>query len=120
MITCCFLCGNEKNEIALLGRMRDDAKAPMRGVIDKEPCNQCKEYMGMGVLIIAVDEKLTTDFENPYRTGEIQVITMEAAERLFTGEHGKAALEKRACFMGQEMLRQLGFPLPKKEGTNGG
>ena len=44
-IPCCFFCGKEKNEIALLGKVgkRDeDIEAPMHMVIDYEPCDECR------------------------------------------------------------------------------
>ena len=47
-IPICFWCGEEKNEIALMGRIGDarkgeDFEAPMHAVLDYEPCDKCRE-----------------------------------------------------------------------------
>ena len=58
-IPVCFFCGEEKNEVALLGKITDkqtkeEIEAPMRTVIDYEPCDKCKEQWSKGVAIIEV------------------------------------------------------------------
>lgn len=50
---CCW-CGEEKNEIALLGKLKDDAGAPRNAVIDYEPCEECQAKFNMGVVFIEV------------------------------------------------------------------
>lgn len=52
----CFWCGKERNEIALLGRLPDDAEAPRCVCIDYEPCDECKRIWSQGVAIIEVVE----------------------------------------------------------------
>lgn len=42
-IPLCAFCGEEKNQIALLGKLRDDKEAPKYAVIDAEPCDNCKD-----------------------------------------------------------------------------
>ena len=40
-IPVCFGCGKQKNEIALLGRLPNDAEAPMNMVLNYDPCEEC-------------------------------------------------------------------------------
>lgn len=93
-IPICFWCGEEKNEIALMGRIGDarkgeDFEAPMHAVLDYEPCDKCREKMSLGFAMIEA-----THVPNPttkvqmqpgvYPTGRYAVIKKEAAMRLFT------------------------------------
>lgn len=93
-IPICFWCGEEKNEIALMGRIGDarkgeDFEAPMHAVLDYEPCDKCREKMSLGFTMIEA-----THVPNPttkvqmqpgvYPTGRYAVIKKEAAMRLFT------------------------------------
>lgn len=102
-IPVCFWCGKNKNEIALLGRIREkttnrygsetvvrnsDIKAPRRTVIDYEPCDECKKMWESGVTLIEVQ---TTPL-NPgqpeiqkgiYPTSRFAVITVEGANDIF-------------------------------------
>ena len=90
-IPVCFFCGEEKNEIALLGRIGDgrkheDFEAPMRMVLDYEPCDKCKEQWSKGVAIIEVTQTPLSDGRPPiqkdlYPTGRHVVIKPEAWSR---------------------------------------
>lgn len=100
----CFLCGGDKNEIIIPGMLKGDAEAPHKAVWNKEPCDKCKEYMNIGVMLISVKDK--TDQENPYRTGNIVVIKADAAERMF----GDSIKNQRAAFIEDELWDKLGLP----------
>lgn len=66
----CFFCLEDKGLI-LFGRMLGDKQAPMSGVFNQDPCDKCKEYMDMGVILISIDpEKNNGDMKNPWRTGD--------------------------------------------------
>ena len=102
-IPVCFWCGKDKNEIALLGRIREktknryganvtkqdsDIKAPSRMVIDYEPCDECMKMWDSGVAVIEVQE--TPIMPNQpeiqkgiYPTGRFAVVTVEGADRVF-------------------------------------
>lgn len=41
-IPLCIYCGKEKDELALLGKLPNDEKAPKTAIIDYEPCKNCK------------------------------------------------------------------------------
>ena len=97
----CPLCGKEKNEIALLGGAMKE-QAPMKMVIDDEPCEECKEMMNAGILIISVKDG--SDKKNPYRTGLKAAIKEEAFEKIF-GEIPK----KRVAFIEDGALKKTGI-----------
>jgi len=85
----CKICGKEINEqIVMNQRLSEknakDIKAMHKKAIGyaKEPCDECKELMTKGYILIEYDEALTEDKSNPYRTGNIWVITFDAAEKL--------------------------------------
>ena len=94
-IPVCFFCGEHKNEIALMGKMKGDIEAPKNMVLDYEPCEHCKEQWDMGVPLI---ECVTSSFigddrphisvdpatdELLYPTGRHCVVKIEAAKRMF-------------------------------------
>jgi len=97
----CPLCGKEKNEIALLGDAMEE-QAPMKMVIDDEPCDECKEMMGAGILLISVKDG--SDKENPYRTGLKAAIREEAFEKVF-GE----IPTQRFAFVEDSVLKKTGI-----------
>lgn len=84
-IPVCFYCGEQKNEIALLGRIggKADLEAPKSAVLDYEPCEKCQKIFAQGVLLIEV-----TDYpivqgqpaisQNAYPTGRHAVVRPEA------------------------------------------
>lgn len=92
-ISVCFFCGKDKGEIALLGKIgKEDHKAPMRAVLDYEPCDDCKKLMDAGITIIGV----TTTPNNPgqppiqqtddatlYPTGNMVVMSPDGVRRMF-------------------------------------
>lgn len=88
---CCW-CGKEKNEIALLGRLKGDAEAPKSAILDYEPCDDCMEKFNLGVVLIEVTDIQPSDKRPPiscqndmkvYPTFRYSVIKLDAAERLF-------------------------------------
>lgn len=93
-IPVCFWCGKEKNEIALLGRIREktqrnsDIEAPRRMVIDYEPCDECKKMWESGVAVLEAQETPTMSNQPEiqkgiYPTGRLVVVTVEGADRVF-------------------------------------
>lgn len=77
----CPLCGKDTNGLALVGRLKGDAKAPER-MIDRDVCNECSGHMKLGFLIIESIE----DDRGTVCTGQRWVISTEAARRIFTEE----------------------------------
>lgn len=123
-IPVCFWCGKEKNEIALLGRIRrketrktaygttvnhtvdDDMEAPRNMVLDYEPCDACREQFLQGVQVIecdtaSPDERMPIskdDTGNPvYPTGRFVVLKPEAVKRIFHVDPDMTKPGKKLC-----------------------
>lgn len=79
-LSLCFYCGREKNELVLPGRLPGDAEAPRRAVWNMEPCAECAEHMGRGVIMIQVQDG-EEGKENPVRLGGYAVVLDEALRR---------------------------------------
>jgi hypothetical protein len=94
-MTQCFYCGEAK-DIILVGSatkklkeagvdVSDDGKMPMlAGVFDIIPCDDCKEYMEQGIILISVRDGAKGI--SPYRTGGWVVIKEDAFQRAFNPE----------------------------------
>ncbi len=107
----CFFCGQDDGTVVLPGRLRGDEQAPRRAVWTREPCPACKVLMEQGVMLISVDEKRTTDRDNPFRTGKIAVIRDSGIARMITNAELLAdILEKRVCFVPDDAWAKLGLP----------
>jgi hypothetical protein len=107
-IPICFWCGENKEEIVLLGKMKGDIEAPMKIILDYEPCDKCDEIFKKGVMFIEVTEFPITEGQpsiqdQAYPTGRHMVITEEAtrimledssmdAEKII--EYGKTLIDK--------------------------
>ena len=87
-IPVCFWCGKQKNEIALMGRMKGDIEAPKSMVLDYVPCEECQNHMAMGVAILEASDHPNTEGQPPmqkgvYPTSRFVVVTTECADRVF-------------------------------------
>ena len=87
-IPVCFWCGKQKNEIALMGRMKGDIEAPKSMVLDYVPCEECQNHMNMGVAILEASDHPNTENQPPmqegvYPTSRFVVVTTECADRVF-------------------------------------
>lgn len=92
-IPLCFWCGEQKNEIALLGhigngRKGEDIEAPRSMFLDYDPCDACKKKMRLGVTVMEVSITPLFDMQAEmqkgiYPTGRWCVIKPEAADRIF-------------------------------------
>ncbi len=91
-IPLCYWCGEEKNEVVLLGKLKGDVAAPMNVVLDYEPCGKCVESREKGVTLLEVVTEPAASTQPPigkdggvlfYPTSNWAVITAEAAIRLF-------------------------------------
>lgn len=114
-IPICFFCGEEKQEIALLGKIggkSEDLEAPRHMVLDYEPCDKCKEQMKLGVVLIPVSDTQPGDNRPPmksmegkdvYPLGGYLVIRPEAFSKM-TGCEWTAG---QKCFIDEELFNQL-------------
>lgn len=117
-IPVCFWCGEERNEVALLGhigdgRKHEDFEAPMHMVIDYEPCEKCRANMALGVTLMEATNKpnSVTKVEmqkGVYPTGRYVVIIMPSmSSALFLPV--KRAVSFISCMsLLTESLRSLG------------
>lgn len=112
-ISVCFFCGEDKSEIVLAGKVdRADTAMPMRMIFDYEPCDKCKEKMANGITLIGVSTKPLTDnrpeIQNGlYPTGNWCVVSEDFSRRFFQEDVLISVLEKRKCFVDDELLTQL-------------
>lgn len=42
-IPVCFWCGKDKGEVVLLGKLKGDREAPMKSILDIQPCPECRK-----------------------------------------------------------------------------
>jgi hypothetical protein len=42
--------------LILFGMLKGDVEAPRKAAINREPCDECKRYMGMGVILISAKD----------------------------------------------------------------
>ena len=105
-IPICFWCGKDKNEIVLLGKLKNDEKAPAEILLDYEPCDECAEKIKKGVLCIETIKESQNNLppiskdsngRDVYPTGRFFVITEECANRMFENlnlkKGGKCCIE---------------------------
>lgn len=109
-IPLCFWCGQEKNEIALMGHIGDgrkgeDIEAPRNMVLDFNPCDKCLEQMALGVTCVEVVdippyENMPEFVDGYYPTGRWGVLTTDAVKRIFDLdlENGKKLLVSEEAF----------------------
>lgn len=98
-IPVCFFCGEDKNELVLLGKInKEDDQAPKRMIVDFEPCDKCKEKFAKGVLLIEVTtypEYIGKPIaENAYPTGRYVVVKPEALNGDFKAGRKALVLKK--------------------------
>lgn len=107
-IPVCVFCGEPKNEIAMLGQLPGDEKAPKHAILDVIPCDECLKNWEQGVALIRVSKtpepegmpSLTVDGHEVYPTGKYLVMTEDGASRLLERktEKGKPVLIEAAAY----------------------
>lgn len=107
MLMTCFWCGENRGDIALLGKLKGDAEAPRHVVLDYEPCDQCKEKMDKGIMIAEAVEHPANENQIPfykgcYPTGNWSVVKEEAVREFLRPEVWDSVLKHRACFLDPE------------------
>jgi hypothetical protein len=117
----CFTCMKDVG-VVLFGKINAgrharpadrDPQAPLRVCFgpNSEPCAECKKHMGMGIILISVDEPKSTDMKNPWRTGGWAVVSEAFIKRVLNPpELVEAVLKRRMAFMPDEVWDMLGLP----------
>lgn len=80
-IPTCFVCGEDKNEVVLLGNAYK-GEAPMNMLFDKVPCDKCKAIIASGGVFL-IEVRDGESGENPFRTGNLLALKEEAFVRIF-------------------------------------
>jgi hypothetical protein len=94
-VICCEVCGKDY-AIALLGKLKNDEKAPMK--IHNGLCDECKKVIDDGGVFI-IEVKDGESGNNPYRTGRL----------IGLNEHGKKALgiDSPICYMEESVFNKV-------------
>lgn len=109
-VSVCFFCLKDKG-LVLPGLLKGDQAAPHRLVWNKEPCETCQGYMKQGIILISIDEDLTDDFLNPYRSGGWCVVKEEAVKRMLPkGKEADSVLKGRFAFVPDDVWDLYGLP----------
>ena len=134
-IPVCFWCGEEKNEIALLGRLSSkktvktawdgestkavdsDIEAPRHCVIDYEPCDECKKNMALGIALMAASHHPATDGMPPvskdengcelYPVGKYVVLSENGVRHLFQPDIAESLIKARRAFVDHRIVDQI-------------
>lgn len=105
----CFVCGKDAG-IALLGKLKNDEKAPKEMTDKTIFCNDCQNVINQdGLLVISVRDSESGD--NPYRTGKMVGITKEAKNRIFKD------IKTNICYMEDSVFDKL-FKITENEESN--
>ena len=78
----CYYCGEDKNQLALLGAGYKE-EAPMHMVTDLEPCDNCTPRLAQGITFIHCNEDGSE--RDPKPTGGFSVIKKTVAKKMFPG-----------------------------------
>ena len=111
----CFVCMKDVG-VVLFGKMKGDVEAPRRVCLNKEPCDECKKHMSIGVILISVRDGEEGD--NPYRTGGWVVVRDEFIARIVKPkELADEIIRMRMTFVPDEAWKLLGLPGAKRLGS---
>lgn len=94
-IPICAFCGQEKNEIAILGA-NYNGEVPKSMIVNFEPCNDCKNIMEQGFTIIEVESK-----ENPLPHAWAVIDTEKMDEFL---SHFKLTEQQKSAFKKHKLM----------------
>ena len=106
----CFFCGKGKGLIMnsrLTSKAAETVKECNGKAIDLEPCDDCKELMKQGVMLIEYKEGTEPDF---YRTGIQVVVKDEAIKNVFPENIATDAIKRRYCFISNLIWDMMGLP----------
>lgn len=119
-IPVCFWCGQEKNEVAMLGKIdKEDSEAPRKLILNYDPCDKCKEMIGEGIHVVGVQEtpvvkSMMPIIEKPvplYPTGSFIVANPDWVRAMLEA-NGQSeiiddVLKRQALLMPEEIVIQI-------------
>ena len=113
IISNCFVCGKEKNELILTGnkgkliRKAAGVHKDTRSLcFDKIPCQKCQNIMNQGVIFISCKDE-DDGKENPYRTGGWCAVKPEYVQRIMPDVDFD---KNRIFFVPDTVYDKLGLP----------
>ena len=109
----CPVCTKEMDSSILINTKLSERAAAdvekLHGIVKWSPewCEDCKDMKTKGFILIGAVEAKTDDATNPYRSGNIWVVTQEVAEELFA-PHG--APKSGVAFVDVTIASQMELP----------
>ena len=127
-LTKCFYCGDGLDIIInkkLTRKAAADVKAMDGKVVDLQPCQKCKDWMAVGVILLSIDVEMSGEgwetresFPNPYRTGGFFVMSDDWITRVFPQEMAEVSLKNRWMYIEHAAAEKLGL-FGEKEADDG-
>lgn len=116
-IRTCFFCGENTNEILLLGDTIKD-EAPQYTVVDYQPCEKCQKAFKQGILIIEAETSPVSanqpDLCGAYPTGSYWVVTEDAIQQMLKPSMAQDILKARMARISRKTAQALGLYPPKE------
>lgn len=107
----CFYCENAKGpqELDPFTRSPAEREKLVEGmrVLDMNPCDECRDWMKRGVMLIEVRDNLPTEI--PTRTGRMAVMNNRYIETVFNADARDLALKNRWTYVPAGLWGQLGL-----------
>lgn len=107
----CFYCEKAKGpqELNPLTRSPAEREKLVEGmrVLDMNPCDECRDWMKRGVMLIEIHDNLPT--EMPTRTGRMAVMANRWIEDVFNATARDMALKDRWSYVPARIWEQLGL-----------
>lgn len=91
------------------------------GVLDMEPCDRCAAWMLEGIMLISVKDDSVSEIEfqratkhpmpDPYRTGNVVVVTEESIRQVAVKEVANEIVDRRWAFVQDSVWEAIGLPV---------
>jgi hypothetical protein len=111
-IPVCWYCGEEKNEVVLLGaKWKGKAAPPARAIVDHEPCEVCEKWMKRGIMLLRAVPG-TESAPKRVKSGQLAVVKegwLDAIEDLKLREKVR---RERVLYISDDVWEAAGLPAP--------
>lgn len=107
----CFICGGDK-ELIMNTRLTPSHASTVKNAhgkaIDNIPCNECKELMKKGIILISVRDGESGN--NPYRTGRTVVVRDNFIDIVANDKVKQGIMKHRIAYIPETTWKELGLP----------